>query len=156
MNTLTELMTHDHRLCDEAFASAERHVGCGEWDAARTALRQFSHALNTHFGAEETILFPRFEQATGMQHGPTMVMREEHRELRAALARLEEAIDQQDADEYAGEAETLLILMQQHNMKEENILYPMCDQRLQAQREDLAQALGNELAGGHTTPQVQA
>ncbi|MBC9071487.1 hemerythrin domain-containing protein [Thauera sp. CAU 1555] len=155
MSTLTDLMTHDHRQCDEAFASAEHHVGRGEWEAARAALGLFSRALNTHFGAEESILFPRFEQATGMMHGPTMVMREEHRELRAALARLEQAIDDQDADEYTGEAETLLILMQQHNMKEENILYPMCDQRLQSQREDLALALGRELAAGHQA-EVQA
>ena len=28
------------------------------------------------------------------------------------------------------QAESLLIMMQQHNMKEENVLYPMCDQHL--------------------------
>ncbi len=151
MTTLTDLMTHDHRQCDGAFASAEHHVGRGEWDAARTALALFGRALNTHFGAEESILFPRFEQVTGMSHGPTMVMREEHRELRAALARLERAIDDQDADEYAGEAETLLIMMQQHNMKEENILYPMCDQRLHSQREELALDIGRQLGAGSPT-----
>ena len=43
----------------------------------------------------------------------------------------------QDADAYSGEAETLLIMMQQHNMKEENMLYPMCDQRLTDQTEAL-------------------
>ncbi|THF58082.1 hemerythrin domain-containing protein [Pseudothauera rhizosphaerae] len=147
MSTLTELMTHDHRQCDEAFASAERHARRGEWEVAHAALGMFARALNTHFGAEEAILFPRFEQATGMTHGPTMVMREEHRELRAALARLQQAIAERDMDEYAGEAETLLIMLQQHNMKEENILYPMCDRHLQAQREDLALAIGHELAG---------
>jgi iron-sulfur cluster repair protein YtfE (RIC family) len=35
-----------------------------------------------------------------------------------------------DADDYAGNTETLLIMMQQHNMKEEHVLYPMCDQHL--------------------------
>ncbi|HNQ75061.1 MAG TPA: hemerythrin domain-containing protein [Pseudothauera hydrothermalis] len=146
MNSLTDLMTHDHRQCDQIFACAEQHVGQGQWDAARATLERFSSALNAHFDAEEFILFPQFEQATGMTHGPTLVMREEHRELRAALTRLAQAIDARDADEYAGEAETLLIMMQQHNMKEENILYPMCDQRLNSQREALAAAIGRELS----------
>ncbi|TRZ68118.1 MAG: hemerythrin domain-containing protein, partial [Rhodocyclaceae bacterium] len=42
-------------------------------------------------------------------------------------------------------AETLLILMQQHNMKEENILYPMCDQALAAQVEQLSERISGEL-----------
>jgi hypothetical protein len=39
-------------------------------------------------------------------------------------------------------------------MKEENILYPMCDQRLNSQREALAAAIGRELstAQQHSTP----
>jgi hypothetical protein len=36
-----------------------------------------------------------------------------------------------------GNAETLLIMMQQHNVKEENVLYPMCDQHLADQLENL-------------------
>ena len=38
-----------------------------------------------------------------------------------------------DREAYAGIAETLLMLMQQHNMKEEHILYPMLDQALDAE-----------------------
>ena len=34
------------------------------------------------------------------------------------------------ADAFQSVAETLLIMMEQHNMKEENILYPMCDQHV--------------------------
>lgn len=150
MTTLTELMTHDHRQCDDAFASAEYHVLHGEWAQAATALAMFRRALEAHFGAEEQILFPRFEAASGMSHGPTMVMREEHREMRAVMNALQEAIEQQDADTYAGEAETLLILMQQHNMKEENILYPMCDQHLGTQREGLALDIGRHLLASPT------
>ncbi len=59
-------------------------------------------------------------------------MRLEHAQMRPLLAQLEAACAARDGDGYAGAAETLLILMQQHNMKEENILYPMCDQALGA------------------------
>jgi hemerythrin-like domain-containing protein len=55
------------------------------------------------------------------------------------------ALAQRDGDEFAGEAETLLILMQQHNMKEENILYPMCDAHLAPECGALTQALDRHL-----------
>jgi len=38
---------------------------------------------------------------------------------------------------FAGHAETLHILMQQHNMKEEQVLYPMTDRLLGGQAADL-------------------
>jgi tRNA 2-thiouridine synthesizing protein A len=47
------------------------------------------------------------------------------------------ALDARDGDDYAGNAETLLIMMQQHNVKEENVLYPMCDQHLADQLDAL-------------------
>ena len=99
--------------------------------------------------AEEQELFPRFEAATGMTQGPTQVMRDEHADMRATLAQLHAALDSRDLDEFAGEAETLLIMMQQHNMKEENILYPMCDLRLGGERDALVETLANRLAPEH-------
>lgn len=130
MNTISELMTHDHRDCDGIFARAEELASDGDWADAAEALKKFADALNAHFDAEESTLFPAFEQATGMTQGPTMVMRHEHQNMRDTLAALQYALDKQDADDFAGEAETLLIMMQQHNMKEENILYPMIDQAI--------------------------
>jgi iron-sulfur cluster repair protein YtfE (RIC family) len=43
---------------------------------------------------------------------------------------MEQALAKQDADAYLGLAETMLMLLRQHNMKEEQILYPMADQAL--------------------------
>lgn len=148
MTSIAELMTHDHRACDHDFARAETCADRGQWEDASQALDAFSRALNAHFDAEEQTLFPAFEAATGMTQGPTAVMRGEHRDMREILGRLQEAIGARDADEFSGEAETLMIMLQQHNMKEENILYPMCDARLGAEQaslcSDLAAALARE------------
>jgi DUF438 domain-containing protein len=65
-----------------------------------------------------------------MYRGPTQVMRGEHAQMRLLLTAAASALTAQDVDDYAGNAETLLIMMQQHNVKEENVLYPMCDQHL--------------------------
>jgi hemerythrin-like domain-containing protein len=147
MNNITDLMSHDHRSCDELFAEAERAAADGKWEDARTAFEQFAEALEAHFTAEEGELFPQFEAATGMTEGPTSVMRAEHVQMRAALERMREALVQRDADDYAGESETLLILMQQHNMKEENVLYPMCDSHLPGA--ELSASLAGKLRASH-------
>ena len=39
-----------------------------------------------HFEMEEAVLFPAFEEATGMTQGPTMVMHAEHVQMKGVLA----------------------------------------------------------------------
>lgn len=146
MTDITGLMSEDHRACDQLFADAENAAAKQDWRAASEAFERFVTAIEEHFGAEEETLFPRFEAATGMTSGPTAMMRIEHIEMREQMAAMRDAIARQDAEDYAGESETLLILMQQHNMKEENILYPMCDARIDNAQET-AQALGTRLTG---------
>lgn len=155
MTTLSSLMTDDHRECDQVFARVETLIDKGDWSAAAAAMSDFARALNTHFGAEEQLLFPRFEAATGMHGGPTAMMRAEHAEMREFLDNMSAAIAQQDADEFAGEAETLLIMIQQHNMKEENILYPMCENQLAGQITALTAELDARLHA-QQTPGVAA
>lgn len=145
MQNITDLMSHDHRECDELFAQAENAAVNGDWQGAQTAYDAFGAALERHFCAEEHILFPRFEAITGMSDGPTQMMRADHRDMREQLTAMASAIEQHDADEFAGECETLLIMMQQHNMKEENILYPMCDHRLAGEAEPLMHTLSSHL-----------
>jgi iron-sulfur cluster repair protein YtfE (RIC family) len=50
--------------------------------------------------------------------------------MRSLVSEMDTAIAAKDEDSFLGLAETLMILTQQHNMKEEQILYPMSDQVL--------------------------
>ena len=129
MSYPTQILPDHHRHCDDLFVAAEEAVQRGDWAAATPACARFRAQMQAHFAAEEDLLFPAFEAIAGGS-GPTRVMRMEHDQMRPLLAQLETACAAHDADAYSGAAETLLILMQQHNMKEENILYPMCDQAL--------------------------
>lgn len=131
MSTTAPLFQH-HKHCDELFADAEDACASGDWDAGAKAFALMRDELETHFASEEELLFPAFETETGMTSGPTEVMRGEHRQMRDLLIQMQEALSSRDSDAFGGSAETLLILMQQHNMKEENILYPMCDNALGA------------------------
>ena len=130
MTTIRDLLADDHRQCDNCFVAVEQAVAKGDWANAGTEFARLNQAMERHFVAEESLLFPAFEERTGMRMGPTQVMRGEHAQMRELLGAAGAALAAKGADDYSGYAETLLIMMQQHNMKEENVLYPMCDQHL--------------------------
>ena len=75
-------------------------------------------------------MFPAFEDATGMTQGPTMVMRIEHEQMKQLLNSLQEDVNKKDKDHFFGVSESLMMLMQQNNMKEEQMLYKMADMHL--------------------------
>lgn len=129
MSITTPLLQH-HKHCDEIFSRAEDACANGDWEAGEQSFALLANQLETHFTGEEELLFPSFEAATGMSSGPTEVMRGEHRQMRGLLAQMQAALASRNSDAFGGAADTLLILMQQHNLKEENILYPMCDNAL--------------------------
>ncbi len=145
----TQILPDHHRHCDDLFAAAEDAALRGDWTAAAPAFERFNAQMIAHFDAEESLLFPAFEAASGMIAGPTRMMRYEHDQMRGLLAQLASACAAKDSQEYGGNAETLLMLMQQHNMKEENILYPMCEQSLGDEGERLGAKIGAMLEKGH-------
>ena len=149
MSFPTQILPAHHKHCDDLFVAAEESVQRGDWVAAASAFERFHGQMTAHFEAEEGILFPAFEGAAGMSDGPTQMMRYEHEQMRSLLSQLAAACEARDGEAYDGAAETLLMLMQQHNMKEENILYPMCDQALGAEAERLGAKLDAMLEKGH-------
>lgn len=130
MPNIRNFMAADHRHCDEILATAEQAVAAGAWDRAITSFAQFQNAVLRHFDAEESLLFPAFEESTGLRGGPTQVMRGEHVQMRELMEAARSGLLEKNVDDYSGNAETLLVMLQQHNVKEENVLYPMCDQHL--------------------------
>lgn len=137
MPTISAFLAPDHQHCDTLFAASEAAAARGDWHAAADAWTRFHDALLHHFAMEEEVLFPAFEARTGMTQGPTQIMRMEHRQMSDLLNQLSDALARQDADAFLGDCETLLIIMQQHNMKEEQMLYHMADQALAGEAEDV-------------------
>ena len=127
---ISNYMKNEHRECDTLFAKAEQSVAINEWDKAKIEFEAFRDETLLHFKKEEDELFVKFEQATGMSEGPTQVMRYEHEQVRGLLSKLQDALNKADRDSYLSIAEAMMILLQQHNMKEEQMLYAMCDRVL--------------------------
>lgn len=143
MGSIESTMGGDHARCDELFTSAEEAVSDSDWEEGAARFAAFSEATERHFRMEEEVLFPAFEGATGSTDGPTQIMRSEHTQMRDLLFRMSAAVQNQDQDEYLGYSETLLIIMQQHNAKEEQMLYPMADQVLGPEVESTIQSMNN-------------
>ena len=128
--TISTFMASHHKECDELFAKAEESIANGDWEQGIKEWSDFADELERHFSREENILFPEFESETGMTGGPTQMMRMEHEQMRSLLNEVNKAADSKDKDQFLALTETLMVTMQQHNMKEEQMLYPMTDQSL--------------------------
>ena len=132
METIIQTMSHDHSRCDALFAQAEESaakMSSKMSSRAATDFADFRSAMERHFTMEEEVLFPSVEARIG-QIPPLQVMRMEHQQMRHIFAEMQDSLTQQDKDQYLGLSETLLMLMRQHNAKEEQMIYPMSDQRL--------------------------
>lgn len=138
--TAGAFFTAHHRTCDMLWATIEAAVEKGDASTARAAYAAFESTLRQHMAMEEEVLFPAFEEATGMTMGPTRVMRMEHQQMRGLLAQMAEAATM-DLDALAEHGDTLLMITQQHNLKEEGVLYPMVDAHLQHAWPEIARRL---------------
>lgn len=122
--------TGDHRHCDELWADVESAADRDDKSQAIAAFEAFDRAMRLHLDLEEDLLFPAIEAATGMRGGPTHVMRMEHAQMRGVLDQMAQAMGDGDLDAVVDHGDTLLMLIQQHNLKEEGVLYPMAQQVL--------------------------
>jgi len=127
---ITNYMRDEHRACDGLFVDAEKSVIDGDFKQATEQFLLFADDTLRHFKKEEEELFPTFESITGNTEGPTRVMRFEHEQVRGLMGKMAEAVENSDKDAYLSLAESMMILLQQHNMKEEQMLYAMCDRMM--------------------------
>ena len=132
--SLQEYFSEDHRRCDACWAEVEGAAESGSAADVKTAWQRFEAAQRRHLRMEEEVIFPAFERATGMTGGgPTFVMRAEHDQMRGLLEQMGEAAEAGELDALVDLGDTLLMLIQQHNQKEEHMLYPMSSDALAAE-----------------------
>jgi hemerythrin-like domain-containing protein len=131
--TINEFMTSEHRNCDEEFANLENAVDKEDWDNANGFFTRFQSKMLRHFNQEEKVMFEAYNNSDGGHCNPTGMMIMEHDQMRALFEQMENAINLKDKDNFLGLSENLLFVMQQHNMKEEQMMYNMADEALNAE-----------------------
>jgi hemerythrin superfamily protein len=128
---LAGFFAQDHRDCDARWADVEELLDTADIDTARSAWQKYNASMRRHLLMEEEVLFPAFDARSGMAGGgPVAVMKMEHQQMRGLLDQIGDAIDAGDAQEAMDIGDTLLMLIQQHNVKEEGMLYPMAENML--------------------------
>ena len=136
---IKEFMTNDHRECDNLYAPLEEALNSADFEKALALFVPFKKAMLRHFAMEEDVLFPKMEEFVGSGEGPIYVMKMEHNQIRSIINQLGEAIEAKNQAKALGLGETFMIMTQQHNMKEEQILYTMADQLPLDKEETLSQ-----------------
>jgi DUF438 domain-containing protein len=119
-------------------ASTDNRVREARWREAEIVFTECRESLERHFAMEERSLFIVYEKAIGISEGPTSIMRMEHRQIRAVLAMLNEALDRFDAEGFIKHTGTLDTMLRQHCMKKESVRYLMADETFSVEQEALA------------------
>lgn len=127
LRNVTEYLQADHQRLDAIIAEVTRLIDSGTFGEAGTRFAEFICGLGWHIDAEENILFPAFEQLTGITVGPTVMMRREHQDIRELMDAVMAAINKHDAVGAGQAIHQLTEVLSVHNRKEEHVLYPTTD-----------------------------
>ena len=134
MESITSYMQQDHVLIDGIAERSVAAAGAGDWTTLAREGNEFLRRLRNHIDVEEQMLFPAFEECTGMSTGgPSVQMRVEHEEMKPILAQMETAVAAQDGAGYQRATKALFDILMPHNRKEEQMMYPMLDQAVNDQ-----------------------
>ena len=124
--TISKFFEQDHDRLDELFKMFQQ-LKRSDFAKAKEAFKDFKFGLQRHIVWEEDLLFPLWEEKTGMaEGGPTFVIRAEHRQIGEQLEAIHQKVAEQNPDSDQ-EEQSLLTLLGSHNMKEERVLYPAID-----------------------------
>lgn len=121
---IAEALEREHHDIDGGLAEFVAALDAGEW--RMPSLQTAAEALRRHIYIEEEMLFPAL-RAAGLW-GPVAVMLREHGEIWSALDELEQtAMEQLSVDNARLVYRRLAEVLDSHNEKEEQILYPQSD-----------------------------
>jgi regulator of cell morphogenesis and NO signaling len=133
--TVTVFYEKDHDRLDELFKTFQTSKRV-DFAKAKEAFKEFKVGLQRHIVWEEELLFPVWEEKTGMiEDGPTPVMRFEHSQIKQLLDAIHEKVEGQNLDTDQDE-QALVNLLSSHNRKEERALYPAIDNVISAEERE--------------------
>lgn len=140
MGELATALTREHHEIDSGIEQFVAAAESNHFDAE--PLQRATTALRRHIYLEETFLFPPLRAAGLMM--PIMVMLREHGALWDTMDAIDSDLAGSEPDQPAlmDQCRQLLAALDQHNTKEEPIIYPRADLDLdEATHDDLADFL---------------
>lgn len=125
----------DHEQSDDMFLQHQEALMTLDLASARALLLIYERRLVAHMEAEESLLLPVYERAGRIPGGPPVFFTGEHRRMREFIARFHSRLDEMDAGhperrkviELFDHQATYKHLVEHHDQRERNILYPTLD-----------------------------
>lgn len=128
--SITSCLKSDHdrldRLLEETVSVLERR----DLRALRLRFPELARQLRDHMRFEEEFMFPIVERTLCNAEGPTCVMRRDHQEIEDRLAGMTAALYLGDLAAFRDEHLALTLSLENHNGREERVLYPAIDRIL--------------------------
>lgn len=137
LRRIKDALGWDHERLARLEVSAFVARAAGNGQAAKKTYEAFSSGLRRHIALEEQLLFPLFEERSGLApgSGPTEVMRGEHRIIERLLAEILRTIG--DPAKLPDQARAAFHeILEEHHLKEEGVLYPAIDELLEPEETD--------------------
>jgi regulator of cell morphogenesis and NO signaling len=129
--TITDFLEKDHDRLDGLFKNFQNLKG-SNYLRAKEYFIQFRFGLKRHIIWEEEVLFPIFEDKTGIYDcGPTKIMENEHRQIGELVEAIHNKVEKSDRESDV-EERMLVGLLDLHNLREQRILYPAIDRMTNA------------------------
>ena len=127
---LAETLQNVHRVVDSGLAQVAALTSARRFADASARLFQCCETWESQVRLEEELLYPIFELRLGTAGAGTAAMREEHRELREAFARLRLALQRGRRPPAEAALESLTALLGSHHSREARVVYPTLDAML--------------------------
>jgi len=145
INDLAEALTREHHDIDAGVDAFVEALDGGEVNAE--PLQRAFAALRRHIYLEEEVLFPPIRRAGMMM--PILVMTKEHGVIWQLMDALDDLLnaDETDVEAVRSTCQQLMAALDQHNAKEEPIVYPRASTDLTAAE---ATRLGELIETGST------
>jgi hemerythrin-like domain-containing protein len=125
-----------HKTLKEVFLQHQEALLDGDLGRAMERLSEFERRLLPHIRDEEDLLLPVYERAGGIPGGQPILFTGEHKRMRELLAGFQgalSALEQNPEGRKRGvlrlldRQATFKSLMEHHDLREANILYPALD-----------------------------
>lgn len=141
MIKITDALLGEHGVFYRLFDHCEAGVSGWGLERVQAAGAQVASALASHAQIEDELLFTSLEEHLPREMGPLAVMRMEHQEIEGGLEKLPDATG---AEAARALLTRVLHTARDHFAKEEQVLFPLAEERLGEAR---LQELGRQWAG---------
>lgn len=128
--SVSELIGWDQRRLDDILDDVDELAETGDFTGALRRYEDFRAGLKHHIAMEEQILFPLYQKLSLDTEAALAAMYSEHVLIRTLVERVAEALQTGDLPSFARIIENLYAVMDVHDQKEEDVVFPRLDAEL--------------------------